>query len=522
MSGDDEKLCDMSACPEVCRCRGTAVKCDMLTNMNKLSTTLTAVILTQTTINKKYSFGKFTNLLYLNITNCNFTDNIIDSSVFAISAHIISLVITNSNIKLVRRGSFQSMIRLQLIDLHDNDIHEIFSFGFMGLQSMVDLNLSRFGISNLHDMSFFGMPNLEHLDLSSNRITTITYSMCHGLFAIRTIDMRFNKIMFLEPLRLMSIFSMHTVTIHLDTVVYCCSLFKSFTCFVNENKVNNQKCYPRVKIESCYVNIICSVCIILSNVAIFTFQKSIIISSTHYTILKQLLVTNLLQFCYSAMRGISFAIIRYKIIYLNTLWMQSIVCNILCVLFYVGFATKKVLMFILVLDQIIAVKYIIRKQIWSSKVTLCLFGCWSITTIFAISQQLLMPKVSPSCVPFLLMNSDTPRLIAIWSWFFITACLIVGIPLMYRIIAAHVKASNISVRNTNMITNQRLIIRNGVILTAVGVGSWLPMFAVAQYSYVQPDDHQTINLLVDLAVHSPEVVFTCYYCYKFKILRSCY
>ena len=522
MSGDDEKLCDMSACPEMCTCRGTAVKCDILTNINKLSTTLMAVILIQTTINRRYSFGRFSSLLYLNATKCSFVDDIIDSSVFATSVHIISLVIIKSGIKLVRRGSFQSMIKLQLIDLHDNDIHEIYSYGFMGLLSMVDLNLNRFGINKLHDLSFFGMTNLKHLDLSANRLTTITYSMCHGLMAIQTIDLSLNEIMFLEPLRLMSIFSIHTVTIHLDTVVYCCSLFKSISCFVNESIVKKQNCYPLVKTERCFINIICSLCIILSNIAIFNVKKSSTTSSTHYTMLKQLLLTNLLQFCYSAMRGTSLVFVRDKIIYLNTLWVQSILCNVMCILLHVSFATKTALLFILVLDQIIAVKYTIRKQMWAGRVTWCLFCCWLITTIAAVSQQLIMPNTSPSCVPFLLMNSDTPRLIAIWSWFFITACLVAAIPVMYRIIAAHVKASNISVRNTNMMTNQRLIIRNGVIITAVGVGSWLPMFVVAQYSYVHPEKHHTINILVDIAVHSSEVVFTCFYCYKFKILRCCH
>ena len=436
---------------------------------------------------------------------------------------MLFLDITKNNIKYVKRGSFQSMIRLHLIDLHDNYIHELYLFTFMGLQSMLDLCLSRSAISKLNDLSFFGMLNLNHLDLSSNRITTLTYLMCHELTAIQTIYLRLNKIMFLEPLRLMSMFSIHTVTIYLDTMVYCCSLFKSIKCFVNEDMVNHRNCYPLVKVESCYINIICSVCIILSNVAVFTFQKSTTsMSSTHYTILKQLLVTNLWQFGYSVIRDTSLTFIRYKIIYLNMRWMQSIVCNVLSILFHVCFTTRKVLLFILVLDQLIAVKYTIRKRLWSCKVTWCLFGCWSITTAVAISQQLLIPNATLSCIPLLLINADTPRLIAVWSLFFTLACLISAIPVMYRVIAAHVKASNISVCNTNMIINQRLIMKNGIIITAVGVGSWLPMFVVAQYSYVQPEEHQTINVLADCATHFSEVIFTCYCCYKFRILRWCH
>ena len=129
------------------------------------------------------------------------------------------------------------MVRLQLIDLNDNDINEIYLFSFIGLQSIVDLHFSMSEISKLNGLSFFRMPNLKHLNLSANRILTIAYSMCHWLTAIQSIDLRLNKIMFLKSLRLTSMLSTHTVNIYLDTMVCCCPLFKSINCFVNEKFV---------------------------------------------------------------------------------------------------------------------------------------------------------------------------------------------------------------------------------------------------------------------------------------------
>ena len=88
---------------------------------------------------------------------------------------------------------------------------------------------------------------------------------------------------------------------------------------------------------------------------------------------------------------------------------------------------------------------------------------------------------------------------------------------MYIMIARYVRASNISVGSKKTVANQRKIIRNGIVLSSVGICGWLPMCIAIQFSYFQPESKCIINYLIDVAIHSSEYAFMLYCCYKFKI-----
>ena len=136
----------------------------------------------------------------------------------------------------------------------------------------------------------------------------------------------------------------------------------------------------------------------------------------------------------------------------------------------------------------------------------------------AVSQQILVSNLTYTCTSILLTHSDPLQLILTWSLLLRTFSFIAIIPIMYIMIARQVKASNTSVHSKNTLTNQKGIIRNGVVLSAVGLCSWLPMFVAVQFSYFQSDSNGIINYLVDAAIHVSEFAFMFYYFYKFKIL----
>ena len=517
ISEDDEKLCHMLPCPETCICRGTSFKCYDFNNINQISDMATAVILTQTSFSRKVHFGYFPNLLYVNITNCTFANGVLSKDMFATSVHMLTVVIRQSGIKFVQKNCFESMIRLKVLDLHNNEIYAIHSFNFIGLQSIIHLDLSHFKITALHAFSFFGMFNLIDLDLSINGISTMTASAYYGLTSIQVIDLRYNHILFTEDLKLLSLSSMNVVIIYMDTTLYCCSLYKSIRCFVGKHRVEPHSCNPVVKVKMCYINIVCSLLAIFIDFAIFLVKKSTYKSGSHYTILKQLLMANLIESSYIIIRDLIFLINENENIYLNTIWIESILCNILNVIFFVGFIMTKLFLFILVLDQLIAVRFVLKKHIWTGKVIWCLTSCWIITVLIAILQQILVPNFSYMCMPIFFTYSDPLRLILTWSLLLTTFSFIAVIPIMYIMIARHVKASNISVGSKNTLTNQKRIIRNGVVLSSVGLCSWLPMFIAIQFSYFQPESKYIINYLVDTVIHFSEYAFMFYCCYKFKV-----
>ena len=517
MSGDDEKLCHMLPCPEPCICRRTSFKCNDLDSINQISEMATAVILTQTSFSRKVHFGYFSYLLYVNIINCTFAKSVLSKDMFAASVHILTVVIRQSGIKYVQKNCFESMIRLKLLDLHNNEIYGIYSFTFIGLQSIINLDLSNFKITTLHVLSFFGMFNLVNLDLSTNRISTLTASAYYGLTSIQVIDLRYNHILFTEDLKQLSLSSMNVVIIYMDIKIYCCSLYKSIRCVVGEHRVEPHSCNPTVKVKMCYINIVCSLLAICIDIVIFLLKKSTHQSGSHYTILKQLLVANLIESSYIIIRDVIFLVHENENIYFNTIWLESIPCNILNVIFFVGFVMTKLFLFILVLDQLIAVRDVLKRHIWTGKVIWCITSCWIITLLIAVSQQVVITNLTYMCIPILLTYSDSLRLILTWSLLLTTFSFIAVIPIMYTMIARYVKASNISVGSKNTLTNQKMIIRNGVVLSSVGLCSWLPMFIAVQFSYFQPESKCIITYLVDAAIHSSEYAFMFYCCYKLKI-----
>ena len=439
ISGDDEKLCHMLPCPETCICRGTSFKCNDLNNINQISDMATAVILTQTSFSPKDYFGYFSYLLYVNITNCTFANDVLSKDMFATSVHMSTAVIRQSGIKYLQKNCFENMIQLKVLDLHNNEIYAIHSFTFRGLQSIMNLDLSNFKIITLHVVSFFGMFNLINLDLSTNRISTITASAYHGLPLIQVIDLRYNQILFTEDLALLSLSSMNVIIIYMDIRIYCCSLYKSIRCFVSEQRVDPHSCNLTVKVKMCCINIIFSLLAIFIDIAVFFVKKSTHKSGSHYTILKQLLMANLIESSYILIRDVIFLNNETENIYFNTIWLESIPCNILNIIFFVGFVMTKLFLFILVVDQLIAVRYVLKRHIWTDKVIWCITSCWIFTLLIAISQQLLHTNLSYMCMPILLTYSDPLRLILTWSLLLTTFSFVVIIPIMYILIARHVK-----------------------------------------------------------------------------------
>ena len=517
ISEDDEKLCHMLPCPETCICRGTSFKCYDLNDINQISDMATAVIFRQISFTRKVDLGYFLHLLYLNITNCTLANGVLSKDMFATSVHMLTVVIRQSGIKFVQMNCFESMIRLQVLDLHNNAIYVIHPFTFIGLQSIIHVDFSNFKITTLHAFSFFGMFNLIDLDLSTNRISIITASAYYGLTSIQVIDLRYNHILFTEDLKRLSLSSMNVVIVYMDIRIYCCSLYKSIRCFGGEHRVEPHSCNPIVKVKMCYINIVCSLLAIFIDFAIFIVKKSTHKSGSHYTILKQLLIANLIESSYIIIRDVIFLNNENKNIYLSTIWLDSIPCNILNVIFFIGFVMTKLFLFIFVADQLIAVRFVLKRHIWTSKVIWCMISCWIFTLLIAVSQQIMITNVTYMCIPILLSYSDPLRLILTGSLLLTTFSFIAVIPIMYIMIARYVRASNISVGSKKTVANQRKIIQNGIVLSAVGICSWLPMFIAIQFSYFQPESKCIINYLIDVAIHSSEYAFMLYCCYKFKI-----
>ena len=521
LSGDDEKHCHFGTCPYGCLCRGSAVKCNKIENLKKLYYRTVALILHQHYLNERSSLNHFENMIYLEIQNCRFFADIIQLQLFSTMPNVLTLLIIESGVKIVKPNSFNHMTKLQDIDLSLNQIHSISAFTFRGLLSLDNLNFNHFHLTELSEFSFHGLTALRHLDLSFNNITAIEHMTFAGLEHIQTIDLRQNMLVFMQTL---IIGSMQHVKIYFDDTLYCCSLTKHQSCIINNSTYEASKCNLAFTITSTITyNITFSCFVIFCVLTIFIYQRCTRKSSIHALILEHLALSNLLLSGYLILLSITLSFYKDDFIYMNTRWMQSYWCSVLGVLFFLGFVGSKLLMSLMVLQQLIVVKFVFSGVALSGHALWYIGLLWIGILTAASLQQHFTPMNDITCSPisFTTSNFITNLLLAGGVMCF-TALMVIAIPIMYREIFLHVKASNVRAQSTKAAENQKSIIQKAALTILINTSTWLVMFFVFLLSYLHMEDQRKVAMSVVVAIHISESINIMYYFHKFALCRACF
>ena len=515
LSGDDEMLCGFQPCPLQCICRGTTVQCIKLNTIYSLSSKLRAVSLKHTLISPTESVGYFRNILYLKLDDCKFFANRIERAIFSDISNILILILTNSGVTNLKHDSFDKMIRLIKFDLRGNAIYEIQSFNFKGLHSIINFNLSNYRIFELNGLSFFGMMSLQHLDLSYNMIHMIKQATFYGLPEIKVINLTSNDIHFIGRW-IMPTNGLLAVQLYVDKPVFYCAINDIF----NNQTDKVQHCPTTSKSTSLHcINIAISGLMLIGTFLLFLLGTKRNKFQSQYTILNHVGLANVLK----TVRLIANCVImivytnQNEIIYLNTLWLNSFGCSLLNIASFTVFVLRPWFMFVLVLDQLIAIKYVFTKHYWLSYLHRFLFGSWASVIVVAVVQEHFIPSSSAACVPYLFTHTrESSRIVLTITVTTLTAMMIVAIPLMYHKIIERVKASNALVRNTRSNSNQKSIIQKCIFISLVAFGSWLSMSIVMICSYLRPFEsfYKYNVILSDFATHITECLDVMFYFHK--------
>ena len=270
------------------------------------------------------------------------------------------------------------------------------------------------------------------------------------------------------------------------------------------------------------LNAVISSFALLSFGIIFYVQTVTRQPSSHSTILKHLFVANLHPTIYSLTHSVVmlYMYLKHGYVYLHSIWLKSYECSAFNKMIFTGIALPKLLILILVVDQYLAVKFVMQTRIWFVLVVWVLGASWIMVITAAILQQWLRMTHVTSCTSFMLINSSITDLIYTFSIMCITALYVAAILALYYQIAAHVKASNLRVNNKNAAANQKLIRQMGIILTFVGFDSWFSMCTVTLYSYTQHTENLIFHVWNDSSIHIAEGVFMLYYCHTFSIFHT--
>ena len=517
MSMDDEKFCYMTTCPEMCICRGSAVKCVQLRSILELPSQVTAVALEH--YHDKHGFGHLQAVLFVKMKDCRFVADIISESTFLGLSRILSLIVTSSQIRIVTSTSFKSMIRLREIDLQNNDIHNILAYTFIGLHSLKNLNLSFYQMPSLNAFTFYGMAQLQLLNLTSNSIKTIQHLTFFGLQNVKFLDVRNNTILYMGIL--LQTIPSYQVTVHFDLDIYCCALRDNFLCYVH-NKINiQQKCntIPNILSYNTFNTLFSTIAILMNLSIVILRRSSQSVSMSHALLVKQLVLANIVHSAYIVALSLTHTAYMNDFVYLNTLWLRGYGCCILSITVYIGFIGCIINLALLVIDQLLAVKCMFNEFIRRANNYWRIFGLWCAIVLIAVLHQAFINTNSYTCSPFIITkHAPNKQLIAIATTMLFTAIVVMIIPCMYYAILSHVKHSNKITLNKKAARNQKQIVYKAAIATLVTISAWLSTLCTVIMSYSDPERQSYPVLMFLLADHWFECVFTYYIIHKIGII----
>ena len=479
-SADDEQSCNIQSCPHQCVCRGSALKCTNLTQLSDVPELITALILQHYIVRQPSPLQHHTSLVHLKMTKCSFIRNTIERTSFSNMIHLRTLVLCENNVSIIKADSFKDLLHLTSIDLRNNKIYVLRQFIFKGLISLAYLNLSNFGIKKITYCSFMGMSNLNLLNLSSNSLDTIKQGAFEGLTNIQHIDLRHNALFGEIKITL----SNPSVSLYFDDVLYCCNLDANHRCHVNNVTVATSH-YCNTPTPSIY-SVVISLGSIMLNLGILCKFHWLKKCPSHKTLLRHIGFTSIIASSYISILFITLSFHSSNFVFLNTLWLQSYMCNVLSASLMTSFMMSKILFLLISLNQLIAVKCVFDMRRISNYVLYASYSVWIVVIIATyIIQKFGVTTQNISCFP-LLPNGYKFDLLqhTTLSFMFLTLLMIIGVALIYRKIIRHVQISSLKVSSTMSKRNQTLLARKAVVVVLINVCTWISLLALIIYSWV--------------------------------------
>ena len=135
MSGDDERFCNITMCPPMCTCHGSAITCKKdLPRLKTLSPNFRHMMLHDMYIHSKYQLQSLNALVQLHILDSSFEVGNLNDRMFSHLTALQILVVCRNGIQFIKSGAFIRLIRIRHLDLTGNRIKSLTNYNFKGLQ----------------------------------------------------------------------------------------------------------------------------------------------------------------------------------------------------------------------------------------------------------------------------------------------------------------------------------------------------------------------------------------------------
>ena len=421
MSGDDERFCNITACPTQCTCHGSAIRCQ-----GGFLSTLTSApyykyaMLRDIHIRSKYQFQQFKALSQLHILHSLFDGERLDYEMFHHLIALQILVLWRSGIKFIEPGIFKGLVSLQHLDITGNLIKSLKALIFLGLQSISTLDLSKQMIYQVEDFTFVGLKRLRHLNLSSNLIETLTSRCFETVAHVELIDLSNNSFLHLS-----------------HSTRNCQTMVESFTLQL--------------------ILLITSAAILVINFVLALNQQSKITNS-HNMLSNYLTILNLLSLIYVLALSVIYVHSYGDHIYFGTTFPTSLICLCLQIVAMSGVFLSPYTRLLLAANRLIVTKYVFRRKPFSARqvALYAIFG-WCVSLVIILWGNFKYGGTHFSCFPMLHETTETLlKRVDIWIYGTLTTAILFGIFSIYLSILRFVRHQD---KKFGRKTKKRLITR---------------------------------------------------------------
>ncbi|CAH1783872.1 unnamed protein product [Owenia fusiformis] len=128
------------------------------------------------------------------------------------------LDLQGNNITIIRRGDFNGLKRLRILQLLDNQIETIEKGAFQDLTAMERLRLNRNKLAYIPDLLFANMGKLYRLDLSYNKLKVITRKTIKGAPLLKNLQVDNNQISCIAGAAIRGLKDMEIITFNKNNI----------------------------------------------------------------------------------------------------------------------------------------------------------------------------------------------------------------------------------------------------------------------------------------------------------------
>ena len=327
-----------------------------------------------------------------------------------------------NRISVIDNNAFDRLVRLMILHLDHNRLLHIPARFFRQIKYMYLLNVAHNQISTMSASLLLHMKELRHLNVSNNRLNFPAISIFQQNFGIKTLDTRNNNLD-AAPLMFEGLWGLQKL--YVDTFTLCCARpvhMLHQDCIWEKRIISSCAELIDIGVLKVFVWYASVLCFVGNGMALWhRFRNKALASNSHYTLVTQLCVADLLVGVYLFIIGTIDKYTDLQFAYMHTGWRRSAMCTLSGVLITSSYQASALLVLMITVDTLLGLTLQSFQKYRNQTTVLCSVFIWIVAFTLAIIQgvqgiylQTNIYEMTGFCLPFPM----TAHMISERNWYF--------------------------------------------------------------------------------------------------------